>query len=73
MRRITAAVFAALLTASLAGLTDTATAAPTAAATSAPTSVTANQCMLGGGRVVPISPTVRVCVGGIFDGALVEG
>ncbi|MGK5640361.1 hypothetical protein ACSNOK_18895 [Streptomyces sp. URMC 126] len=67
MRRITAAVFAALLTASLAGLAGTGT------ATAAPTSVTANQCILGGGHVVPISPTVRVCVGGIFDGAQVVG
>ncbi|RLU99122.1 hypothetical protein CTZ27_14205 [Streptomyces griseocarneus] len=65
MRRIAAAVLTALLGISLAGLAGTAVAAPA--------SVTANQCMLGGGTVVPISPTVRVCVGGIFDGQTVSG
>ncbi|EMF00440.1 hypothetical protein J7W19_07280 [Streptomyces mobaraensis NBRC 13819 = DSM 40847] len=67
MRRITATVFAALLTASLAGLTGT------VAAVAAPTSVTANQCMLGGGEVRVISPSLKVCVGGIFDGQRVVG
>ncbi|MGI5337237.1 hypothetical protein ACQEVS_07525 [Streptomyces sp. CA-181903] len=66
MRRIVAAVFAALITVSLAGITGSATAA-------APTTVTANQCMLGGGDVRAISPTVRVCVGGIYDGQRVVG
>ncbi|MFI0740489.1 hypothetical protein ACH4PU_20715 [Streptomyces sp. NPDC021100] len=65
MRRIAAAVLAALLTAALAGLAGTAVAAPT--------SVTANQCMLGGGEVRVISPTLKVCVGGIFDGQKVVG
>ncbi|MBC2877250.1 MULTISPECIES: hypothetical protein [Streptomyces] len=65
MRRITAAVFAALLTASLAGLAGTAVAAPT--------TVTGNQCMLGGGEVRVISPSLKVCVGGIFDGQRVVG
>ncbi|KAB7843283.1 hypothetical protein [Streptomyces mobaraensis] len=67
MRRITATVFAALLTASLAGLTGT------AAAMAAPTTVTGNQCMLGGGEVRVISPGLKVCVGGIFDGQRVVG
>ncbi|MGW2578230.1 hypothetical protein [Streptomyces nondiastaticus] len=65
MRRIAVAVSAALLGISLAGLAGTAMAAPA--------DVTANQCMLGGGRVVVISPTLKVCVGGIFDGQKVSG
>jgi hypothetical protein len=48
-------------------------AADATSAVARPMSVTANQCMLGGGRVVAISPTVRVCRGGIFDGQLVVG
>ncbi|CAM5351896.1 hypothetical protein [Streptomyces abikoensis] len=64
MRRIAAAVSTALLGVSLAGFSGTATAAPA--------SVTANQCMLGGGQVVVVSPTLKVCSGGIFNGQIVK-
>ncbi|MGK5543945.1 hypothetical protein ACSNOH_04280 [Streptomyces sp. URMC 127] len=65
MRRIAVAVSTALLGLSLAGLTGPAVAAPA--------SVTANQCMLGGGQVVVVSPTLKICSGGIFNGQIVKG
>lgn len=69
MRRIAIVVFATLLGISLTGLAGPAV----AAAEAAPTTVTANQCMLGGGDVVVVSPTLKICSGGIFNGQIVKG